>query len=89
MDLGRGMPAGSLAIDGTPHAGAAAATRIEPVVFDGCYGALHRPAAARSVAVLLCAPVGRDARCAYRPLFLFAESLAARGFPVLRYDHLG
>jgi alpha-beta hydrolase superfamily lysophospholipase len=41
------------------------------------------------VAVVLCPAVGRDARCAYRPLFLFAEALAAQGFSVLRYDQLG
>jgi pimeloyl-ACP methyl ester carboxylesterase len=33
--------------------------------------------------------VGRDARCAYRPLQNLAESLAAEGFSTLRYDHVG
>lgn len=80
----------SLAMDAARHA-AGRATQLQPVVFDGHAGALHRPMgqAARGVAVVLCPPIGRDARCAYRPLFLFAEALAAAGFPVLRYDHLG
>lgn len=80
----------SLVLDAAWRA-AGRATQLDPVVFDGHVGALHRPAgqAARGVAVVLCQPIGRDARCAYRPLFLFAEALAADGFPVLRYDHLG
>src|SRR6185312_5906680 len=62
---------------------------VEPVVFDGHLGAFHRPARPTRAAVVLCSPVGRDGRCAYRPLWLFAEALAARGIPVLRYDHAG
>lgn len=78
-----------LIMDAVRHAGRA--TCLEPVVFDGHIGALHlpKPQAPRGVAVVLCPPVGRDARCAYRPLYLFAEALAAQGVPVLRYDHLG
>ena len=78
-----------LVMDAVRHAGRA--TCLEPVVFDGHIGALHlpKPQAPRGVAVVLCPPVGRDARCAYRPLYLFAEALAAQGVPVLRYDHLG
>jgi alpha-beta hydrolase superfamily lysophospholipase len=33
--------------------------------------------------------LARDARCAYRPLFLWANTLACLGFHVLRYDHRG
>ena len=52
---------------------------------------LHRPADGSQArpALLLCAPLGRDARCAYRPLFLWANTLACLGFHVLRYDHRG
>lgn len=80
----------SLAFDAARDA-AGRATQLQPVVFGGHAGALHSPVgqAARGVAVVLCPPIGRDARCAYRPLFLFAEALAADGFPVLRYEHLG
>lgn len=41
------------------------------------------------MAVVLCPPVGREARCAYRPLHLWSEALAQQGFQVLRYDHPG
>ena len=62
----------------------------EPVVFGGHVGTLHRPTpeGARGLGLILCPPVGRDARCAYRPMWSFACALADRGFPVLRYDHL-
>ena len=96
MDLGRGMASRSPLLDVAGRAGAAGpwsapATRVRPVTFEGHFGSLHTPTRepGRGAAVLVCPPVGRDARCAYRPLFLFAEALAAQGFPVLRYDHLG
>lgn len=96
MDLGCGMASSLSSFDvaGRDRAadlGGGSGARVQPVAFDGHFGALHQPAtgASRGVAVLICPPVGRDARCAYRPLFLFAQALAARGFPVLRYDHLG
>lgn len=84
------MGPSSLVMDAVRHA-AGRATCLEPVVFAGHIGALHLPTPQppRGVAVVLCPPIGRDARCAYRPLFLFAEALAAQGVPVLRYDHLG
>lgn len=65
--------------------------RSWPVAFDGHAGWLHAPPAGRaaSLGVVLCAPLGRDARCAHRPLRLLAETLAAAGMSVLRYDHLG
>jgi alpha/beta superfamily hydrolase len=73
--------------DAAPH-GAPGRTP-EPVVFEGHAGALHRPAATldRGVTVVICAPIGREARWAYRPLWRLAEQLADRGFSVLRYDH--
>ncbi|MDB5446367.1 MAG: Serine aminopeptidase [Phenylobacterium sp.] len=96
MDLGCGMASKSRVLHCASRSASAegpaeVATRLDAVAFDGSFGALHRPAqaAANGVTVLICPPVGRDARCAYRPLFLFAEDLAARGFSVLRYDHLG
>lgn len=69
----------------------ASATEIVPVAFNGCFGSLHRPTSPfeRDTAVVLCAPVGREALCAYRPLFLWADALASCGFHVLRYDHPG
>lgn len=90
MKLGMGMAPSSLILDAVRHA-AGRATRLEPVSFDGHLGAMHRPVAQapHGVVVVLCPPLGRDARCAYRPLFLFAEALAAQGVPTLRYDHLG
>src|ERR1700751_2339563 len=80
----------SLALDAARQV-AGRATQQPPVPFDAHAGPLHLPGAQapRGVAVVLCPPVGRDARCAYRPLYLFAEALAAQGVPVLRYDHLG
>lgn len=68
---------------------------MRPVSFDGMTGWLHVPprdmsaSALKDVAVLLCSPLGRDARCTHLPLRLLAERLAATGYAVLRYDHLG
>lgn len=64
---------------------------IWPIAFGGHAGWLHAPPQGRAGAlgVVLCAPLGRDARCAHRPLKLLAQQLAAAGVCVLRYDHLG
>jgi len=64
---------------------------VWPIAFEGHAGWLHAPPLGRagSVGAVICAPLGRDARCAHRPLRLLAERLAAAGIPVLRYDHLG
>jgi pimeloyl-ACP methyl ester carboxylesterase len=66
-------------------------TEIVSVTFDGHFGALHRPRAGdvADMAIVICPAVGRDARCAYRALFCWAQELASLGFPVLRYDPLG
>lgn len=66
-------------------------TEIVSVAFEGHFGALHRPCAGdvADVAVVICPAVGRDARCAYRALFSWAQELASLGLPVLRYDPLG
>jgi alpha/beta superfamily hydrolase len=68
-----------------------AATQTWPLAFDGHAGWLHVPSegAAGDVGVVICAPLGRDARCAHAPLRRLAEQLAAAGVPTLRYDHLG
>ena len=43
----------------------------------------------RESAVLLCNPFGYEAMCTHRTYRVLARSLAARGFPVLRFDHAG
>ncbi|PTS88576.1 MULTISPECIES: alpha/beta fold hydrolase [unclassified Caulobacter] len=61
------------------------------IAFEGHAGWLHTPDAdrAREVGVVVCSPLGRDARCAHLPLRLLAEDLASAGIATLRYDHLG
>jgi alpha-beta hydrolase superfamily lysophospholipase len=63
---------------------------VRPLAFDGLFGWLH-PAqgASADTGVVLISPLGRDARCAHRPMRLLAERLAAAGYPTLRYDPLG
>ncbi|MGY0778028.1 serine aminopeptidase domain-containing protein [Azospirillum argentinense] len=58
-----------------------------PVLFDGCFGWLH-PAGGRR-GVVLCAPYGGEALATHRAWRRFAESLAAVGLPVLRFDYPG
>lgn len=61
-----------------------------PIAFGGHAGWLHAlPDASRAVGVVICSPLGRDARCAHLPMRLLAERLAEVGIPTLRYDHLG
>ena len=54
-------------------------------------GFYHPPSGAKSraVAVLLCNPIGDDLMRAHRPFRHLAESLAAAGFSVLRFDYDG
>jgi len=61
------------------------------VTFEGRAGVLHRPdaSAVLDTAVVICPPVGREARCAYRALWRWSGRLAEQGLQVLRYDHLG
>jgi pimeloyl-ACP methyl ester carboxylesterase len=67
----------------------------EPLYFGApqrpLFGFYHPPAGAkrRSVAVLLCNPIGDDLMRAHRPFRHLAESLASAGFPVLRFDFDG
>src|SRR5579871_3287675 len=55
------------------------------------FGFFHPAGGARprSVGVLLCNPIGDDLMRAHRPFRHLAESLAAAGFPVLRFDFDG
>jgi len=64
---------------------------MRPVIFNGCYGALHLPAGGgATTAVVLCSPFGYDALCAHRGWREFAERLAAEGgAAVLRFDYPG
>ena len=63
---------------------------MTPVTFDGCFGWLHRPAGAQAeMGVVLCNPFGYEALCTYHGWREFAEVLAARGMPTLRFDYPG
>jgi len=63
---------------------------MRPVTFDGLFGWIHEPQDQRAdVGVVLISAVGRDERCAHLPYRLFADRLAAAGYPTVRYDHLG
>jgi len=63
---------------------------MRPVTFDGLFGWIHEPRDLRAdVGVVLISALGRDERCAHLPYRLFAERLAAAGYPTLRYDHRG
>lgn len=70
-------------------ADASRTARIDGIIFDEHWGWLHLPEDRARIrgSVLLCAPLGREARNAHRSLWLFAQQLAAAGFAVLRYDH--
>ena len=62
---------------------------MRPIRFDGRFGWLHAAVADRQarLGVVICSPLGRDARCVHLPMRLFAERLARAGAPTLRYDH--
>ncbi|WP_408303193.1 alpha/beta hydrolase [Paraburkholderia sediminicola] len=63
---------------------------MTPVTFDGCFGWLHRPAGTQAgMGVVLCNPFGYEALCTYHGWREFAEALAARGMPTLRFDYPG
>ena len=55
------------------------------------FGWFHPPAASlqRPMGVLLCNPIGEDMVRAHRPFRHLAETLAAAGFPVVRFDYDG
>jgi pimeloyl-ACP methyl ester carboxylesterase len=74
-----------------PSAAAAGVSETFAITFDGHSGWLHAPVPLKAldVGVVLCAPLGRDARCAHLPMRLLAQDLAAAGVATLRFDHLG
>jgi len=64
---------------------------MTPIVFGDCFGWLH-PARGPEVTgrgVVLCSPYGYEAICAHRGMRRLAETLAAAGMPVLRFDYPG
>jgi dienelactone hydrolase len=66
------------------------AVEMGPLAFHGLSGWLHqRQGVCADTGVVLISPLGRDERCAHMPMRLFADRLAAAGYPALRYDHLG
>lgn len=68
----------------------ALACDMRSIAFNGLLGWLHTPIGpSAGTGVVLVSPLGRDARCAHMPMRLFADRLAAAGFPTIRYDHLG
>src|ERR1700761_1210873 len=65
-------------------------SNMTPVAFDGRLGWLHMPPGRNAgVGVVLVSALGRDGRCAYMPMRLLGDQLAAAGYPTIRYDHLG
>lgn len=73
-----------------PFASPRVARAMRPVAFDGLFGYVHTPVGpSAGTGVVIVSPFGRDARCAHMPMRIFADELAASGFPTLRYDHRG
>ncbi|WLE63220.1 alpha/beta hydrolase [Burkholderia plantarii] len=60
---------------------------MKPVVFNGHAGWLH--AADGDCGVVLCNPLGHEAIWLHQAMRQFADALASRGLPVLRFDYLG
>jgi dienelactone hydrolase len=58
-----------------------------PVTFSGCFGWFHPAAQNCSLAVVLCPPLGREARWIHRSFRKLANRLAASGVPALRFDY--
>jgi alpha-beta hydrolase superfamily lysophospholipase len=53
------------------------------------HGLLHLPEGSPRAAVILCAPIGYEAWCAYTTYRTLADRLTARGAAVLRFDYDG
>jgi pimeloyl-ACP methyl ester carboxylesterase len=65
-----------------------------PIVFRAgggpCFGWFHAAnAPARGVGVVMCRPLGYEGLCAYQTYTQLAETLAAAGFDVVRFDYHG
>lgn len=61
-----------------------------PIVFKGMVGWLHLPVKAHTgVGVVLVSTFGREASCAYAPMRILADDLAAVGFPTLQFSFRG
>ncbi|MGE3244882.1 MAG: alpha/beta fold hydrolase [Beijerinckiaceae bacterium] len=58
-----------------------------PVCFQGCAGILHPGRSSTGVVIL--SPFGYEAMASCKSFRLLAEAIAARGFPVLRFDFPG
>lgn len=58
-----------------------------PVVFDNCRGWLHPGASRRGI--VICGAHGFEDLCSRTSLAILAETIAARGCPVLRFDWRG
>lgn len=58
-----------------------------PIAFETCFGWLH-PANA-DCGVVLCGTIGHEARSVHRPWRMLADTLAAGGYPTLRFDYPG
>ena len=60
---------------------------MTPVTFNGLFGFVHE--APGDCAVIMCGAVGYEQLCASRSWRELAENIAARGYPVLRFDWSG
>jgi pimeloyl-ACP methyl ester carboxylesterase len=74
--------------------GTAAPTGAIPIVFQAgggpCFGWFHAAGTpARGVGVVMCRPLGYEGLCAYQTYTQLAETLAAAGFDVVRFDYHG
>jgi pimeloyl-ACP methyl ester carboxylesterase len=78
----------------TALTGNAAPAGAIPIVFQAgggpCFGWFHAAGApARGVGVVMCRPLGYEGLCAYQTYTQLAETLAAAGFDVVRFDYHG
>ena len=65
--------------------GVAGVAPAQPFVFDGLAGFFH--AAAGDTAILLLSPWGYEELCSRKTYRMLGETLAARGYPTLRFDY--
>ncbi|MFC4485152.1 serine aminopeptidase domain-containing protein [Cupriavidus campinensis] len=78
-----------------PHGPGMVHAVMEPLLFDGCYGWLHRPIVPLSpllpdaCGVVLCNPFGQEAIMTHRGWRYLATVLSANGMPALRFDYHG